>query len=242
MVMVKKVASVISGIIALALVGFVLAFVIGLYTAMDSLGAPYAAPATSRADDDAKGVAAGGRDMSGQGDGATGVSLADSEASALATSGEDDTSGGATVSASPPSAQTPAPHSAQAPAAPADTTPVQGTAKTPSTGGPATPPAPVAQQKVWHEPVYETVHHEAVYTTVHHEAEYATATDYYTVCRDCDFRVQGSIYPHQDATGHTGYATDVPFERSVLVHEAYDEQVLVRGAYDEQVLRAGYWE
>ena len=44
---------------------------------------------------------------------------------------------------------------------------------------------------------------------------YKTITEYFTVCNDCGFKVQGSIYPHQDATGHTRYATDVPFTRQV---------------------------
>lgn len=96
---------------------------------------------------------------------------------------------------------------------------------------------------MWHEPEYRTVHHEAVYTTVHHEAVYTTVTDYYTVCNDCGYKVQGSIYPHQDATGHGRYKTDVPYPRQVLVSAAWDEQVLVRDAWDEKVLvREGYWE
>jgi hypothetical protein len=101
----------------------------------------------------------------------------------------------------------------------------------------------VEKPKVYHEPVYETVHHPAVYETVFHEAEYSTSTSYWTVCHQCDFRVQGSIYPHLDATGHTGYTSDVPFTETVLVRAAFEEQVLVSAAPDEQILvRAGWWE
>jgi hypothetical protein len=106
------------------------------------------------------------------------------------------------------------------------------------TSSPVVAPPP----KVWHEPVYRTVHHDAVYQSVHHDAEYTTHTQYYSVCSNCGFKVQGSIYPHQDATGHTGFASDVPVSEQVLVRAAYDEQVLVQAAYDEQVLvTEGYW-
>jgi hypothetical protein len=130
----------------------------------------------------------------------------------------------------------------QTSAAPANAQPLPSASNTPSAGSVAAPSKPAEQQKVWHEPVYETVHHEAVYATVHHDAEYTTMTEYFTVCHQCPFKVQGSIYPHLDATGHTGYNSDVPFTSQVLVCAAYDEQVLVSAAYDEQVLvRAGYW-
>jgi hypothetical protein len=107
----------------------------------------------------------------------------------------------------------------------------------------ASPRPGIEKPKVYHESVYETVHHPAVYETVYHEAEYATQTSYWTVCHQCDFRVQGSIYPHLDATGHTGYTSDVPFTETVLVRAAFEEQVLVSAARDEQiVVRAGWWE
>jgi hypothetical protein len=101
----------------------------------------------------------------------------------------------------------------------------------------------IEKPKVYHEPIYETVHHPAVYETVYHEAEYATQTSYWTVCHQCDFRVQGSIYPHLDVTGHTGYTSDVPFTETVLVRAAFEEQVLVSAAYNEQLLvTPGWWE
>jgi hypothetical protein len=118
-------------------------------------------------------------------------------------------------------------------------------------GGPGTtpdestnaPPLPgIEKPKIYHEPVYETVHHPAVYETVYHEAEYVTQTSYWTVCHQCDFRVQGSIYPHLDATGHTGYTSDVPFIETILVRAAFEEQALVSAARDEQiVVLPGWW-
>jgi hypothetical protein len=120
---------------------------------------------------------------------------------------------------------------------------------TPNTGdgtnanaGNTNAPSLSTPQKTWHEPVYATIHHDAVYQSIHHDTEYITQTKYYSVCSQCGYKVQGSIYPHQDATGHTGFASDVPVSEQVLVRAAFDEQVLVQAAYDEQVLvTAGYW-
>ena len=122
----------------------------------------------------------------------------------------------------------------------------------PSNGGgtgpaPSGSPAPFVPSgpsisRTWHEPVYTTVHHDAIYQSVHHDGEYITHTKYYSVCSQCGYKVQGSIYSHQDATGHTGFASDVPVSEQVLVRAAFDEQVLVQAAFDEQVLvTEGYW-
>lgn len=82
---------------------------------------------------------------------------------------------------------------------------------------------------------YRAIEHPAEYTTVTHEAVYRTVTDFYTTCNDCDFKIQGSIYPHQDATGHGRYSTDVPFTRQELISSAWEEQVLVKEAWTEWV-------
>lgn len=85
------------------------------------------------------------------------------------------------------------------------------------------------------EQQYRAIEHPAEYTTVTHDAVYRTVTDFYTTCNDCDFKIQGSIYPHQDATGHGRYSTDVPFTRQELVSAAWEEQVLVKEAWTEWV-------
>jgi hypothetical protein len=232
-------------VVMLAIAAFVVMVIVGVYTALDSATKPYAlAPSVSQTDSGAEGVPINARNMSEHDDKAADASSApDGKTSASTPSGEEGSSDTAAPTSSPLPPQAPAARGAQAPTAPASTPPVSNTARTPSNSGPADASAPVAPQKVWHEAVYETVHHEAVYATVYHGAEYTTVTDYYTVCHQCSFKIQGSIYPHLDATGHTGYNSDVPFERSVLVRDAYDEQVLVSAAYDEQVqVKAGYWE
>lgn len=99
------------------------------------------------------------------------------------------------------------------------------------------------KKPVWHEPIYQTIEHKTTYKTVSHEAIYNTETTYYTTCNDCTFKVQGSIYPHQDATGHGRYSTNVPFQEQVLVKEAWDEQVVDQEAWTEKILiKEGYWE
>lgn len=97
--------------------------------------------------------------------------------------------------------------------------------------------------KTWVEPVYRTVHHEAEYKTTNYPDEYSDTTDYYTQCNDCPYKVQGSIYPHQDETGHGRYSTNVPVTTSVLVKAAWSETVLVKEAWDEKILVSeGYWK
>lgn len=82
---------------------------------------------------------------------------------------------------------------------------------------------------IWHEPEYSYVEHAAEYTTVHHEAVYSSSTAYFTVCSDCGFKVQSSIYPHQDTTGHGRYSTDVPFTSQTLVRDAWGRVGLREG-------------
>jgi hypothetical protein len=242
--MLKRMISVVLGIVTLAIVGFAIVFVIGLYTAMDSVAKPYAAAsATSQTAAETDMASAGAQGMRSRDDKAADTGFA-TEDDTPASQKSDEADNGNTVGLSVPASlsQGLAAQAPQASVAPASTQPLPSVQNAPSAGGSATPSEPAGQQKVWHEPVYETVHHEAVYATAHHDAEYTTITEYFTVCHQCPFKIQGSIYPHLDATGHTGYNSDVPFTSQVLVCAAYDEQILVSAAYDEQVLvRAGYW-
>jgi hypothetical protein len=240
-----NVVRIVKAVVMLAIAAFIVMVIVGIYTALDSATRPYAlAPSVSQTGTDTESVSANTRSMSEQADGATDASSApDGKTSASTPSGEEGGGDTAAPASSPSSPQAPVAQGTQAPAVSAGTPLVSDTARTPSNGGSTGASAPAAPQKVWHEAVYEMVYHEAVFATIHHDAEYRTVTDYYTVCHQCAFKIQGSIYPHLDATGHTGYNSDVPFERSVCVREAYDEQVLVSAAYDEQVLvRAAYWE
>jgi hypothetical protein len=236
---------IVKAVAMLAITAFIVMVIVGVYTALDAATKPYAlAPSESQAGIGTESVPADARNMSERDGGAAGISsVPDGKASASTPFGEEGNGDTAAPASSPSSPQAPVAQGAQAPAVSAGTPPASNAARTPSNSGPADASAPAAPQKVWHEAVYETVHHEAVYATVHHGAEYTTVTDYYTVCHQCSFKIQGSIYPHLDATGHTGYNSDVPFERSVLVRDAFDEQVLVSASYDEQVqVKAGYWE
>jgi hypothetical protein len=67
------------------------------------------------------------------------------------------------------------------------------------------------------------------------ESYRTTRTEYFTRCNDCGFLTQGSIYPHQNETGHTRYSTDVPITSQVIIRAAFDEQVLLSDVFDEKV-------
>lgn len=99
----------------------------------------------------------------------------------------------------------------------------------------STPSSDGSQNSSTSEQQYRAVEHPAEYKTVKHDAVYKTVTDFYTTCNDCDFKIQGSIYPHQDSTGHGRYSTNVPFISQVLVSAAWEEQVLVKAAWTEWV-------
>jgi hypothetical protein len=240
-----NVVRIVKAVVMLAIVAFIVMVIVGVYTALDSATKPYAlAPSVSQTGAGTEGVSTDARNMSEQDGGAADVSsVLAGKTSASTSSGEEGSSDAAAPTSSPLPPQAPVTQGTQAPAVSASTPPASNVTRIPSDSGSTDASAPAAPQKVWHEAVYETVHHEAVYTTVHYGAEYTTVTDYYTVCHQCAFKIQGSIYPHLDATGHTGYNSDVPFKCSILVRDAYDEQVLASAAYDEQVLvRQGYWE
>lgn len=102
--------------------------------------------------------------------------------------------------------------------------------------------APAKKSPVWHEPEYRHIERPAEYSTTYHEAEYITTTEFYTQCNDCGYTVQGSIYPHQDSTGHGRYSTEVPFTNQTLKRAAWEETVCTKEAWSEWVLaKEGYW-
>lgn len=84
------------------------------------------------------------------------------------------------------------------------------------------------------ETIYKTIRHEAMTDTVHHPAEYSVQTIYHTVCTTCGEKVDNAIDEHEEATGHAGYSTNVPFEESALVKAAHDEAVVVSDAWTEE--------
>jgi hypothetical protein len=260
-----NVLRIIKGIVCLAIAVFIVMVIVGLYRALDAAPAYTLAASTAAVEEKDTGYARQmGFTTDDEGkDGAEKASASDGATveEGVAVAGQSDEQN--TGSFRQPSGQVPltsTPGSTQAPSsAPSPSPSSSASAQTDSQQqAPASNPSSQQSQptassgdaqgvrvplRVWHEPVYTTIHHDAVYETVHHDAEYTTKTEYYTRCNDCGYLTQGSIYPHQDATGHTGYSTGVPITTQVLIRAAYDEQVLVTAAWDEQVLvTAGYWE
>ncbi len=212
----SKVIRGIKGVVSLAVVAFVILVVFGVYTALDAVGTSH--PGTTEA------VAAGKPIKATKVSSATGVDPDD---------GVPPLSDETKQEGEPEESQRQVINAAEGNGSPAATD---------AFVGGDTASAVVSSNAVWHEPEYSYVEHPAEYLTVYHEAVYSNSTAYFTVCSDCGFKVQGSIYPHQDATGHGRYSTDVPFASQTLVRDAWDESVCTRAAWGEWVLvKEGYW-
>lgn len=84
-------------------------------------------------------------------------------------------------------------------------------------------------------PNTQTIHHEAVIEEIPHEPVYGTEVALHTVCNQCGAIIDGTAVDHIEATGHSGYSTKVPVERTVMASEAYTESVVVEEAWDETV-------
>ncbi len=218
-------------------VALVLLVVGGIYTALDSAGSLYAKPAQANAVELQRDKPAIEKDAPKSN--AHSISTSDSvnargvSGGGLASPGLPDSGEGQDASAVDASEK-----SASALAA----------IETQASGAGSATSAPPAvtnnssKKPIWVEAVYDCVEHDAVTDTILHDAIYKSVTDYYTCCSDCSYKVMGSIYPHQDATGHARYKTEVPIVSQVLVREAWNETVVVKEAWTETVLVSeGYW-
>lgn len=216
----------IKGIVSLAVLAFIICVIGGIYTALDCATAISPQASEAIANELAVPPIATSAFMKA-------IEEMAEEAQALTVDADTEPGGGTqdgVAEAAPASQDAPTSNSGVSPSSNAPSSiPSAGSAQAPS--------------RKWVEPVYKTVHHEAEYTTTDHAAQYSTTTEYFTQCNDCSYKVQGSIYPHQDATGHGRYSTDVPVTSKVLTKEAWTEKTLVKEAWDERVLvTAGYWE
>lgn len=228
-----KVLQGIKSVAGLVVVAFMVLVVCGIYTALDSAGSLYAKPAVAQA-------------KSLQPD----EILKPKQATALfvETLLEQTSNEGAVIDSKAvstpeaPETETVSPATNQAAKSASVASEVAATATPKTSSEPVSTPAAPTKAPVWIEPVYENVEHEAETKTNEYAAQYKTVTDYYTCCGDCDFEVQGSIYPHQDETGHGRYRTDVPFDRKELVREAWTETVTIKEAWTEKkLIKEGYW-
>lgn len=82
---------------------------------------------------------------------------------------------------------------------------------------------------------YKSVHHDAVTHTETVAPVYANKTEYHTVCNDCEQVIDGIADQHIKDTGHSGYSTNVPITKEVLISEGYTQEITDQAAYDETV-------
>lgn len=93
------------------------------------------------------------------------------------------------------------------------------------------------------EPIHEhewmpnvtSINHEAETEEVEHEAIWEEVTTYHTVCNECHSEIDGMAQEHIADTGHSGYTTNVPLTKPVLVKDAWVETVTVTEPYVEVI-------
>lgn len=84
-------------------------------------------------------------------------------------------------------------------------------------------------------PNVKSVHHDPEIKTVEHEAVWENMVSYHTVCNECNTEIDGIANQHIADTGHSGFTTNVPISKPVLVSDAWTEDVVVTEAYDETI-------
>ncbi len=82
---------------------------------------------------------------------------------------------------------------------------------------------------------YEIVSHDAVTHEEIVQPVFETTVTHHSVCNDCSEIVDGHAAEHIEATGHSGYSTNVPVEESCKVSDGRIETVVDSPAYEELV-------
>lgn len=82
---------------------------------------------------------------------------------------------------------------------------------------------------------YETIVHDEVSHEEIVQPVYETITTMHSVCNECNEIVDGRAQEHVDATGHSGYSTNVPVSESRLVSEGRIDVIIDEPAYEELV-------
>lgn len=82
---------------------------------------------------------------------------------------------------------------------------------------------------------YETVSHDAVTHEEVIQPVYEHVIAHHSVCNDCQEIIDGHAQEHIDATGHSGYSTNVPVEETELVSEGRIDTITDSPAYEELV-------
>lgn len=83
--------------------------------------------------------------------------------------------------------------------------------------------------------LYETVEHDAETHEEVIQPVYEHVTAHHSVCNECNDIIDGHAQEHVDATGHSGFSTNVPVEETRLVSEGRVETVIDEPAYDELI-------
>lgn len=82
---------------------------------------------------------------------------------------------------------------------------------------------------------YDTVVHDEVSHEEVVQPVYERIVTHHSVCNDCNEIVDGHAQEHIDATGHSGYSTNVPVTESRLVSEGRIDVIVDEPAYEELV-------
>lgn len=82
---------------------------------------------------------------------------------------------------------------------------------------------------------YDTVVHDEVSHEEVVQPVYERIVTHHSVCNDCNEIVDGHAQEHIDATGHSGYSTNVPVTESRLVSEGRIDVIIDEPAYEELV-------
>lgn len=82
---------------------------------------------------------------------------------------------------------------------------------------------------------YDTVVHDEVSHEEVVQPVYERIVTHHSVCNDCNEIVDGHAQEHIDATGHSGYSTNVPVTESRLISEGRIDVIVDEPAYEELV-------
>lgn len=233
--MAKRVKTVIAGIVSLALLGFVVAVVIGLYTAMDSFGHIVQVDAATDTSMDATATEpaaeAGANSEFTASAHVPKTTAPDAEsviaeaANAIGGSGatpsNDSRPSSSTVPAGQLSSQQPS-DSHSAADAPSSPTAVP-SAKSTDTA-PSGTPAASTPQRIYH-PAWDEWVEEGHWETVETPAVMGQREVYGSVCNECGADISGQATAHLKATHHSGYHEGVVGYETYVISPATSERV-----------------
>jgi hypothetical protein len=229
----SKVIRIVKASVAVLIVGFVLACVIGIYIAMDSFGKEGSPLAVSQAEATERGATSSNptalvRPNFGLTGENTDVAGDDSANGESASSLQPQASG--QTSASTPQGSSGSTANTSVPA------PVSGGG---SDSTASTPTADSSSNQIWHEPWDEWVS-EGHYEDHYIEAVYGQRDVFGSVCNTCGLDISGNAFAHLKATQHSGYHEGVIGTESYIIKPSTTEQIWVDTSHS--IHHEGYWQ